>query len=231
VLRTIAAERPSDPQAFDFLGRAELAAGDPFAAERAFGRAIRLGDKGPELYASLGQARVMQADGKMTPEAKAAFQQALKLDPNNVTAGYAIGRAQLEAGDSKAAAATWRALAGHLPDADPRRRVLLAEAAQATAPHGPPALSGPETAAGVAIRQAAPAEQAAFIRGMVERLAARLQAQPDDVDGWARLVRAYGVIGDKAAQARALATARKQFAGRPDALAKVEAEARATGAG
>jgi hypothetical protein len=46
------------------------------------------------------------------------------------------------------------------------------------------------------------------------------------VEGWTRLVRSYGVLGDTAAQKDALAKARKQFAGRAADLAKIEAAAR-----
>ena len=35
-----------------------------------------------------------------------------------------------------------------------------------------------------------------MIRGMVERLAARLEQQPDDKEGWARLAHAYDVLGE-----------------------------------
>ena len=61
---------------------------------------------------------------------------------------------------------------------------------------------------------------------MVASLAAKLAANPDDAEGWARLVRSYGVLHDAPAQADALAKARKQFAGKPDALAPIEAEAK-----
>lgn len=47
----------------------------------------------------------------------------------------------------------------------------------------------------------------AMIRGMVDRLATRLQQNGDDVEGWLRLVRAYMVLGEadkvRAAQADA----------------------------
>jgi cytochrome c-type biogenesis protein CcmH len=62
---------------------------------------------------------------------------------------------------------------------------------------------------------------------MVDRLAKRLETSPDDPEGWARLVRAEGVLKDKAAQDAALAKARKLFAGRPDALSRIEAQAKA----
>jgi cytochrome c-type biogenesis protein CcmH len=50
----------------------------------------------------------------------------------------------------------------------------------------------------------------AQIEGMVERLAARLQNQPDDVEGWKMLGRSYGVLGrfPEAADAYARAAAR-----------------------
>ena len=54
-----------------------------------------------------------------------------------------------------------------------------------------------------------PAEREAMIRGMVARLAERLEAQPDDADGWLRLARSYDVLGEpgKAADARTRAEA------------------------
>ncbi len=59
------------------------------------------------------------------------------------------------------------------------------------------------------MRQAAemtPEERTAMIRGMVEGLALRLEANPDDLAGWRRLARAYRVLGEtgkaEAAEAR-----------------------------
>jgi cytochrome c-type biogenesis protein CcmH len=50
-------------------------------------------------------------------------------------------------------------------------------------------------------------ERRAFVRTMVERLAARQEVQPDNLEGWLRLVQAYGVLGEvdraRAALARA----------------------------
>jgi cytochrome c-type biogenesis protein CcmH len=61
-----------------------------------------------------------------------------------------------------------------------------------------------------------------MIRTMVNRLAARLQQQPDDIDGWRRLARAYTVLGerDKAADAQAhIAKLEGQGAAEPPAAA------------
>ena len=52
-----------------------------------------------------------------------------------------------------------------------------------------------------------------MINAMVERLAARLEQQPDDVEGWTRLGRSYGVLNQPAKAREAYARAVKL---RPD---------------
>lgn len=64
------------------------------------------------------------------------------------------------------------------------------------------------------------------IGAMVESLAARLKENPNDAEGWRRLVRAYAVLDDKAKLDAALADARQALAKDPQALAAVEAEAK-----
>jgi cytochrome c-type biogenesis protein CcmH len=58
-----------------------------------------------------------------------------------------------------------------------------------------------------------PEQQVEMIRGMVGRLAAKLEANPDNPQGWQELARAYQVIGEpekaKAAQDRAAAAQAK----------------------
>src|SRR3546814_7163811 len=46
-------------------------------------------------------------------------------------------------------------------------------------------------------------ERAAFITSMVDRLAERLAATPDDFHGWMRLGQAFRVLGDREAALRA----------------------------
>ena len=73
-------------------------------------------------------------------------------------------------------------------------------------PTGMPS-SGAVASAAQATAGAAPEERQAMINAMVERLAARLETQPDDVDGWVRLGRSYMVLNqpDKAREAYARA--------------------------
>lgn len=68
-----------------------------------------------------------------------------------------------------------------------------------------------------------------MIEGMVGQLAARLEADPKDSAGWARLVRSYMVLGRSDDARAALAKARTALAGDAAGLAVVEAEARSAG--
>jgi cytochrome c-type biogenesis protein CcmH len=60
-----------------------------------------------------------------------------------------------------------------------------------------------------------PSRQDAMVRAMVDRLAARLAADPRDADGWIRLMRSRRVLNDTAGAEAALASGLKAFAGDP----------------
>jgi len=210
VLEAVTRERPGDAQGLDYLGRARLAADDAYGAAQAFSRAAALAPQRSDIQVRLAVALWTQS-GAPGDDAVAALRRALTLDPADADARYLLATARVERGDAAGGAADLRKLVADLPVSDPRRAATVQAAERA------------EQAASLAA--AAPGDQRAAIRGMVEGLAARLDAQPDDPQGWARLVRAYGVLGDKPAQAAALARARSLFRGQPGALAAIEAEA------
>ena len=62
---------------------------------------------------------------------------------------------------------------------------------------------GPSAADVQAAQQMAPDDRNAMIRSMVQRLADKLAANPADVEGWTRLGRAYGVLGEAKKSAEA----------------------------
>jgi len=75
----------------------------------------------------------------------------------------------------------------------------------APAPVVTPAPRGPSRDDVEAAQQMSPGERQEMIRGMVAQLAARLEENPYDIEGWERLARSYRVLGDteKAAEADA----------------------------
>lgn len=204
VLRSVTAERPADPEPYRFLAIAEMASGDAPAAARALREALRLAPERSDLWESLGESLMMAAEGEVTPQAAAAFQRALERDPKAATARFHLARGQIEAGEVEAGLAQWRALLADLPAADPRRAVLQAAITDVAAGPREPA---PSAAIG-----------APEIAAMVEGLAARLAVEPDDPEGWVRLVRSDAVRGDVARRDAALTQAKARYADNPQIL-------------
>ena len=71
--------------------------------------------------------------------------------------------------------------------------------------------------------------KSAMIRGMVERLAARLKENGADLDGWLKLIRSYAVFKETDKAQEAVASARTQFASDPQALEQIEVLVRGLG--
>jgi cytochrome c-type biogenesis protein CcmH len=205
---------PGHMEGWVLLGRTFVSLGRFGEAREAYGRAIALAPNEPRLHAELGEMLVLSAAGSVSPEAEAEFAKS----GNDPRARFYGAEAALQRGDATGARTALRALLADAP-ADAPWRQAVAERLAAIEPdeqqagaNTPPASmrpSGP-TAQDVAAAQAmSPEERQAMIRGMVERLATRLDQNPNDKEGWTRLARAYDVLGetDKAQAARARAAA------------------------
>jgi cytochrome c-type biogenesis protein CcmH len=166
----------------------------------------------------LGVSLVAEAGGQETPGAVTAFRQALKLDPHAVLARFHLARAQAQGGDRTGAVAALKALQADMPIEDPRRASLAQAITEAEGPA--------PSAAAAAVAGAAPGDRIQMIRGMVANLAAKLKADPDNPEGWVRLVRSYAVLGDAAARDAALTEAKARYRGRADVLQQLDAAAK-----
>ncbi|HVJ33646.1 MAG TPA: c-type cytochrome biogenesis protein CcmI [Terriglobia bacterium] len=101
-----------------------------------------------------------------------------------------------------------------LPGREPGHQGGAAPADDAAAPDASTGASsgtagGPSAQDMQQATQMSPQERAAFIQSMVDRLAERLKQQPDDLEGWLKLARAYSVLNrsDEARQAWSKAAA------------------------
>ncbi len=173
----------------------EIAAAKKAAAER---------PDDPEAQSGLGEALTMEADGVVTQPAVEAFTRALKAQPGDARAIYYLGLHEAQAGDSPAALKRWRALEAQSPPDAPWLAMLRAEIARVSRAAGMPVPSQDQVEA---IGKLSPEERQKTIRTMVDGLAARLQENPGDRDGWLRLANARKVLGDNAQAAQAFAKA------------------------
>lgn len=72
-------------------------------------------------------------------------------------------------------------------------------------------------------------EQTEMIRSMVGGLAERLEANPDDLEGWLMLLRSYSVLGERENGNAAYERATAHYQGQPSALQALEQQARTAG--
>ncbi|HEY1426849.1 MAG TPA: c-type cytochrome biogenesis protein CcmI [Caulobacteraceae bacterium] len=222
VWNSVVRDHPNDAEPLSQLATYQLAAGQPLEAAAAIQKALTLAPRRADLWVLLGEADATASNGDIGPDAVAAFQKALALDPTSAPARYALGRARIARGDVAGGLADWRALEASLKPDDPSQQLLARQIADVAAHGQLPAQAAPESGAQAAAGSGGSVGPAQ-IQSMVDGLAARLKASPDDPDGWVRLVRAYGVLGETDRQSAALAEARRQFAGRPDVLAALSA--------
>jgi cytochrome c-type biogenesis protein CcmH len=213
-MRERAAKDPNDLEAWVRLAQATSALGQTAEALAAWRKSDEIAGQPPEIAGLLGEAAVAASDGNVTPEAERAFARVLQVAPGDPRARFFMGLAKLQSGDSREAVRIWFDLiAASPPDAPwlPTVRARLDEAARAAridtrrlrasannppaqVTLGPPSLVPP---GGEGIAALPDADRLAAIRTMVEALATRLEAQPDDLDGWRRLARSWRVLGER----------------------------------
>jgi cytochrome c-type biogenesis protein CcmH len=250
-------EKPDDAEGWRMLGWSYFNTERYAEAAESYGKAVKLDGSLPEVWSAYGETLVRTARGLITDEAAAAFDEALKLNPEDPRARFFKGMALEQAGNPTAAIEAWLALADSAPaDADWLAGVVtrIEELAAASnydlgtrldgmrtvgadllPPSGglPPASSsndrGPTAADVAAAGTMSPEDRQAMIQGMVEQLASRLQDNPDDPEGWVKLIRSRLVMKDADGAAGAYADAKSALGASPEKMAVVTQGALALG--
>ena len=208
------AEQPDDLDGWLTLGQTQMALGRYPQAVAAFERAAELRGDLPFVNASLGEALVFAASSRVTEEAQARFRKVLESDPQELRSRFYLAIAAEQAGDLRQAL---EGLSGLLADAPPdaawaeavrNRAVSLAEQLGEDPAEVLPAAvaAAPEAPAGAA----APVTQAE-----ADRLAAQLEANPKDYEGWIELARTRFALGDAAGAQAALDSGAEAYPGAP----------------
>ncbi|ATW05349.1 hypothetical protein CHN51_02770 [Sphingorhabdus sp. YGSMI21] len=232
-------ENPDDAESWRMLGWSYFETGKFAESATAMKRATTLDSDNPEYWSMLGEALVMSSNGQQVPaDAAAAFRNALKHDPKDPRARYFLAVEKDMAGDHRGAINDWFALLEDTPADAPYaadiRRVIgqvaenegidvaarLAKAAPA-APTGGITTDGPAVATAAIpgpsrqqMQEAAalpPGQQEAMIANMVDGLDKRLQADPNDANGWIMLIRSRMQLGQTVQAKQALDRGLKAF--------------------
>lgn len=234
---------PNDSEGWRMLGWSFFQSQRFAEAAMAYKRAAALKPDNGDYWSSLGEALVTAGSGDVPSDAKAAFEKAVALNPKDPRARYFLGVSKDMAGNHQGAVDDWFALLKDTPagapwQADIRRTIeavgqkdkidvagRLAALGPATPTSGAAgaAIPGPDTEQMRTAARLPPGQQEAMIAGMVDGLAAKLKANPKNVEGWIMLMRSYTTLGrgsDASAAYRSAVTANPSAKAELDGAAK-----------
>lgn len=223
-VETELAKNPEDGRGWAVVAPIYLKLGRAGEAASAYWKAIRLLGSTPDREADLGEALLVGAGGVVTDEAREAFERSVAGDQPSVKGAFYLARAAKQDGDVAGAVARLKPLLAKAPEDAPYLDPLKEELQRLA---DVPALPRPTPEQADAVKT--PEQRMAFIRTMVDGLAARLASDGGDLGDWLRLVNARAALGDMAEAREALGRARQRFA--TDVKATVRLEALALGLG
>lgn len=235
------AANPGDAKGWNLLGLAYYNVGRYADGVTAYAKAAALEPKNPAYWSALGEVQLLSGPGGVTPAAEASFRKALALDPGDFRARYFMAVKKDSTGDHKGALddliGVLRDSPADAPWAPPVRELITristehkidisgrlpAEPVASAAPAAPAIASDAAVTGGIpgptatdlkAATAMTPSQQDEMARGMVARLAARLEANPKDPDRWVMLIRSRMQLKDPAGARSALAGAKAAFKG------------------
>ena len=198
-------EHPEDGRGWEVLAPVYLAQGRAAEAVDAWRNALKILGADARRYGGLAEALVALNQGRATPETREAFAKVLELLPDDPRARFYLALADGQDGKFDEAIGKFEALKKDSPaDApwiavtdDQIARMKAAKEQQAKAPGHP---TQDDVAAAADLSDT---DRMAMIRTMVDSLDSRLKDDPNNIEGWKRLVRSYAMLGesDKAAEA------------------------------
>jgi len=212
-------EKPDDARGWELLAPIYVRTGRFADAAKARGEILRLSGPSADREADYGEALAAAAQSGMSEDARAAFTRALAIDPKHPKSRFYLALALDQDGKRPEALDALRALMDEAPADAPWRPVV----AQAIERLSGDKIAAPSTEGAAAINALPQGDQRAAIAGMVAQLAARLEQNGADFDGWLRLIRAYKVMGEDQKKDEAVAKVRQLFSADADKISRLEA--------
>lgn len=195
-------KNPNDIPGWTLLGRSYANLGQQEKSVQAFEKAMALAPNDANLRVTYGETLISSADGKVTPEAHKVLMAAHKIDPQNPGVRFNLALADHQAGNSQKAYDALTEIMEKAPAGAPwvekvrDRRNQLAAELKLPASSPTSTQSNPPTNSSVAKPIPSDDNQAVLIRSMVDRLAAKMEKNPGDLEGWLKLGRSHRVLGE-----------------------------------
>lgn len=204
-LRIIAPTRPDDLEAWSRLTFHEVELRNYASAADAQAQVNMIKGDATELadLQRLLDLKVVAAGGLVSPEAEEVIGQIFDRDEQNTAARYYLGALYNQTDRPDLALRLWRDI---IETGDPNNfhiasaRTQVSDAAfRAGVEYAVPEARGPSFEQMDAASDMSAEDRQAMIGGMVSGLASRLANEGGPAQDWARLIRAYGVLGDQEA--------------------------------
>ena len=202
-LVTQLASKAPDIEGLVYLSRLEMSLGNFQSAAKALYQAQVIDPKSFDLQLMYGESLIVAAKEKVTPAALVVLNKAAKTQPTHPGPKYYFALADYQAGDIEVAYRNWLEISRGLEEQSPLKPLVDYWADKAAMELG--LVQGlPETRAPSitseqveTIQNMDEGEQAELIYQMVLQLADKQTQNPDNIEGWLRLSRAYMVLGQK----------------------------------
>ncbi len=226
------AQNPEDGRGWDAIAPIYVRVRRYDDAVGAYQNAIRINGANARRQAGLGEALTATGRGLVSDEARTAFHQALLLQPGNPKARFFLAMATAQAGSPKKAISDWESLAADVSPESPwkfaalsairgvRENLKQTETAEDRGPDADDIAKAQEMSAD---------DRGAMIESMVAGLAARLEENPKDREGWQKLIRSYVVLGKQQDARAAYQRGLKVFEDDPEAVAELNGFANGLG--
>lgn len=232
---------PDDGRGWEVLAPVYARLGRTQDALDAWRHAIRLQGATRQRLRGLVEASLAVTRGIVDAEAQTALESLRRGDPDDPIPRFWLAIAMQQNGQRAEAAAEFKALLDSAPADAPWRPAVQERLADLTGKPVNPRTGetgqatataqerGPTAEQITAAGQMSAEDRSRMVAGMVEGLAARLERDGQDPDGWLRLINAYSVLGRHAEAKAAVAKARQALAADSQALARIAEKAKELG--
>jgi cytochrome c-type biogenesis protein CcmH len=203
---------PNDVAGWTLLGRSYAVTGNKEKAIEAFDKAIALTPDDAGIHVFYGEALVGFANDRVIPEARKFFLKAKDIEAKHPGVKYNLALADFQDEKIQAAYDVWLKLVQEEAQDSPWWKKAVEKLNLAASKLGiePPTL--PKKLQSTRTSKSLPSalsvgdvqsankmtarERDQLIHGMVQRLAKRLEKEPNDLQGWLRLAKSYSVLGE-----------------------------------
>ena len=232
-------ENPDDLRAWELLGASLMALGRPEEAQTAFLETVKRSGRDGDYLAMYAESLIRSNNGQINTTARGVLREAEKTDSTDPRIQFYLGLADAQEGNVGAAVDRWIALANGAPGDAPWLPMVVGRINEAALAQGidiegrlnlaENTSPGPSQEDIAAAQEMTPEEQQQMIMSMVNGLAERLEAEPNNPDGWARLMQAYMVLGREDDAKAAFEKASTVFADQPEMIARFDSLAQEIG--